>query len=195
MKDNALQKKLKAMFSYDPVTGIIMRIGKVKYQNRPLPYQVGLMNTTYGSSVLSLDGKNVAVQRVIWAMVTGKWPDGHRVGFKNGNPLDFRWDNLAAIPYGAARKAMLNKGVKLKSGATGVYYTANRIRPWKVSVCYDKRQYFAGSYATVEEAIIARDAKLKHLEENEHEIPLGRTTSRQSANDNWFARAQRLWQE
>jgi len=53
-------------------------------------------------AVVEIGGKRYAARRVVWAIMTGEWPDSkpHIIRMRNGDRFDLRWSNLYMIPTG-----------------------------------------------------------------------------------------------
>lgn len=83
-KEILTAEQLRAVFSYDPETGVVMR-------GRRVAGYVG-----NGRMVVEYKGRQLSLARIAWILQTGS-PPPHSVSFRNGNPLDLRWANLIDI--------------------------------------------------------------------------------------------------
>lgn len=85
--ENLLNKKIKESFTYDPITGIIVRnsTGNI----------VGTSNYA-GYLIFRLGSVNLRAHRVAWFLFHGKWPD-HQIDHINGIRSDNRITNLRDI--------------------------------------------------------------------------------------------------
>ncbi len=108
------------------------------------------------------DGKCVRLHRIIGKRMglTGK------VDHKNRNGIDCRRDNLRSADHG---ENQCNVGVKKnnKSGYSGITFLRDCPgKPWRANVqrtVEGKLNYWYATFATLEEAIEARDAKRLEL--------------------------------
>lgn len=77
-------QRIRELFLYDPHEGKLIRksTGFSDYST-----------TDHGYGQVIIDGKNCKVHRVIWAWMTGSWPE-HEIDHKNLNRNDNRWENL-----------------------------------------------------------------------------------------------------
>jgi HNH endonuclease len=84
----------RSRLSYDPDTGALTRLaftdtrGKF-HRERP----VRMTPRRNGYNQVSLLGYPYLVHRVIYLIVTGRWPK-HDIDHINGNPADNRWSNI-----------------------------------------------------------------------------------------------------
>lgn len=141
---------LKVMFHYDPVTGVVRR--RIKFnKSGPAGSVVGV--PTLGYLRVTLFGKSTGIHMVIWAIMTGKWPNQH-VDHVNGQRSDNRWCNLRLATRGEnlrnSRKPEHNT-----SGAKGVSWSAASGK-WHAYIGIDRRRVHLGFHDTVEEAAHAR---------------------------------------
>lgn len=99
-------------------------------------------------------GRCYTAHRVIWAMVTGEWPDV--IDHINGNPADNRFENLRSVRQvdncGNQRRYSTNK-----SGVTGVLWDKQHGR-WNAQLRRNGVKVFLGRFDTIEEAAAARRA-------------------------------------
>lgn len=84
------QTRLRELFIYTPTTGKFF--WKQSGKGRTLGEPAGSIDD--GHMVLRVDGVSHQQQRLAWIYVNGPIPEGQRIRFDNGNPLDCRISNL-----------------------------------------------------------------------------------------------------
>jgi len=143
-------KRARELLVYEPETGrLTWRIA------RPGTCCGALVGTRHsdGYSQVEIDGRFYRAHRVIWLIVTGKWPK-HQVDHRNGMRADNRWTNLrAAIPLQNSRNR--RPGKRNKSGRVGVYASGAR---WCAFIGIDNKVKGLGCYANFDDAVAARMA-------------------------------------
>lgn len=104
-----------------------------------------------------LDRKYLA-HRVVWALHTGAWPE-HTIDHINGNKVDNGPSNLRDVPH-----KMNCRNQRLRSnnttGHNGVSFDKARGK-FAVLVTIDSKTSHIGRFATIEEALSARNAAYK----------------------------------
>lgn len=85
---------LRRAVRYNPETGELLRAPHWK--------PMSLTAKSERDAVVEIGGKRYAARRVVWAIMTGEWPDSkpHTIRLQNGDPFDLRWENLYTIPDG-----------------------------------------------------------------------------------------------
>jgi hypothetical protein len=143
-----MQKRLKELLSYDPLTGVFLwlqdRGGKRAGD------EAGCRKRTY--IAISVDDRVYRAHHLAWLYMTGEWPDpfvDHRDLDKHNNV----WTNLRLA---TKSQNMANVGLikSNKSGLKGVSrYRAgeNYGKPWQAQIQKDGRTIYLGHYATKEE--------------------------------------------
>jgi hypothetical protein len=130
------------VFSYDPTTGVLCwavsegrRVAGVVLSNH-----------------FKYEGVSYVRGRIIWLLMTGKWPEGI-VDHRDGNNENSVWDNLRDVTY---QQNQFNK-VGYGKYPKGVVFKAdaNRSKPWSARIRIDGKKVPIGSYATMEEAAAA----------------------------------------
>jgi len=77
--------RLSEIFCYLPEEGVLSRL------NRPdKPVGTPLKN---GSLVVNVDGGTYPAHCIVWALMTGSWPDS-KVSHRDGNKANNKFDNL-----------------------------------------------------------------------------------------------------
>ena len=107
----------------------------------------------------SVLGKNYQAHRLIWLMMTGKWPT--QTDHKNGIRNDNRWENLRNVSHTEntrnARKRHDNT-----SGCSGVTFHKSTNK-WQVRIGTGKGPKHLGVFETKDEAIEARKRAEREL--------------------------------
>lgn len=101
-----------------------------------------------GHLFVQLDGRAVAVHRIIWAMRHGEWPNGF-IDHINRDPADNRPENLRIANYKQNRVNTSKTFKNNKCGFTGVVL---RRKKYVALINKDKKQQYLGSFNTAEEA-------------------------------------------
>jgi hypothetical protein len=90
--------------------------------------------------------------RVIWALAHGEWP-ANDIDHLNGNRVDNRLCNLV-VKSRAENSRNAKKRNNNTSGITGV--VGSKYGTWRAYICFNYKQIYLGSFATIEEAAAAR---------------------------------------
>jgi hypothetical protein len=151
------QERLRELFDYDPVEGILIRRFK---KNNAMPGPVGLNRSSKSRyPQIFVDNKAYALHRLIWIWVHGQIPDGMCIDHINGETMDNRIDNLRlASPVENWRNRRIRRGTK--SGYKGVSK-----QPYNYTAYLSVggvRQHL-GSFKTAEEAAAAYDSAAEEL--------------------------------
>ena len=141
--------ELRALFAYDPQTGIFTRKFAThgKGGSKPIGSVAGF-DATDGRRYMDIQGKRYYAHRLAWLYMTGDWPV--EVDHRNCDPLDNRWDNLRL-----ATRSQNNANMPIKrhntSGFKGVSWNRRR-NLWRAQICVNKRRYDLGHYRTPQQA-------------------------------------------
>lgn len=135
---------------YDPETGAlywrVARPGALK------GVLVGT-RTSEGYTQVEVDYRLYKAHRVIWLLMTGKWP-AHHIDHINGMRADNRWKNLReATPLENSRNRRPHKDSG--SGRVGVYFDNTR-RKWGAYIGVDRKCLNLGFFDKKEDAVEAR---------------------------------------
>ena len=154
-------QQLRQLLNYDPGNGVLTwkpRDGELRWSKAHAGNVAGGL-TPDGYIFLKIYNVSYGAHRVIWAMVTGKWPvcTDHRNGVRHDN----RWQNLRS---GTRQMNQRNQGLHKSntSGRTGVYWH----KPWscwKAAIKMNNATQVLGYFYRFEDAVKARvEAERKH---------------------------------
>lgn len=140
---------LRAMFHYDPVTGIVVR--KCKTGNNTYVGQI-VGSPTQGYLSVMVNGKNIMLHRMIMAMELDYWPEF--VDHRDHNRSNNRRDNLRVVTRGVNNH---NKTATSKSGVRNVNISPDG--GYYVSIRKDGNQHYFGRYKDLDLAeVVALEA-------------------------------------
>ena len=139
------QDQLRAMFDYDPDTGILLN----KRLNRRAGFLIGGGNSTKRHWCVKIGRATYTQQRVIWMWVYGKDPGSMMVDHIDQDAANNRLANLRLVSRAENRKnSKLN--ANNTSGYRGVYRMGNK---WQAKIMLPKgRSQSLGVFDTPEEA-------------------------------------------
>lgn len=144
--------RIRECFDYDPETGVLRR--KVKTgQNCKIGVASGCVHQS-GYMRVKLDGCGFLGHRVIWAWMTGQWPErfiDHIDLDKSNN----RWANLREATR-AENGANRPKNSANTTGKKGVCFHAKRNK-FQAQIRVDDKLLFLGRFGKLEEAAAAYD--------------------------------------
>jgi len=141
-------ERARELFRYDPLTGEFSRrisVGRFSAGSR-----AGYNSDGYRR--VGIDGRPYRVHRVIWLMMTGRWPNDV-IDHINGNRSDNRFCNLRELSRSEnarIRHPNPNKG----SGVPGVGENADT-GEFVATLRVGRRTHHLGTYATLEQAVTA----------------------------------------
>lgn len=142
-------EELRERYTYDPETGIL-RFRKRLNGFVKVGQQCGYVNPQ-GYRMVSVNNRNMAAHRVIWAIYHGEWPPSDmQIDHANGDRDDNRICNLRlATPSqnaGNSRRASDNA-----TGYKGVSYI-ERLNKWRATIRMDGKNHHLGCFLTPEDA-------------------------------------------
>ncbi len=137
-------------FLYDPKTGSLT--WKVSKGRALAGTAVGWI-TVKGYRETKLLQRCHKVHRVIFMMMTHRWPD-LEIDHVNGNKLDNRWANLRECRH-LENMHNQNKHRHNTSSVTGVCWH-KRMRQWQAYIANEGKQIHLGAFDRFEEAVAAR---------------------------------------
>jgi len=114
----------------------------------------------HGYKMGSIFQRQYLAHRVIWAIMTGAWPERH-IDHINGDKLDNRWSNLRDV---TRKENMRNRRISSnnRSGCHGVSKTRDG-ESWRARIHTSKGELWIGVFQSLDDAIIARKkAEQKH---------------------------------
>lgn len=123
------------LFSYNPVTGEFGVLGK------------GHLSIRRGYLVVSIGGRQISAQTIIWAMMTGEYPK-KTIDHEDLDQSNNRWINLREANQ-AQQQANRRLFKNNKTGYRGVYMQCGKFR---AQVRFDKKTHSLGTYDTPQEA-------------------------------------------
>lgn len=140
--------RLRELFKYNPETGILTRAGRPSGTD-----------ASTGHLTTWVDGRNVGVHRIAWALHYGAYPE-LEVDHVNGNGTDNRICNLRL-----ATSSENNRNRRLsdrnKTGVKGVF-RVKAGKPWRVCIGYGQRRYYITQFDEFDDAVAhANEMRLK----------------------------------
>jgi HNH endonuclease/AP2 domain len=156
---------LRQRYSYDPDTGILIRLPRpqsefpdfatwrsfmIRLANKPVTKK----SRGYVTISVAIEGKShyCMAHRAIWAMVTGAWPETD-IDHKNRVRDDNRWENLRAASDvdNAHNKSICYRN---KSGFKGVHWLPEN-KKWRAQIRLNGKVSHLGCFEELEEAASA----------------------------------------
>lgn len=117
-------ERLRELFRYEPATGHLINL--VARSSRSPVGRICGTPTPDGYIVVGIDGKRYYVHVVIWAFVTGAWPE-HQIDHENLDKSENWWKNLRpATPQ--QNRANSNMSRNNKSGLKGALFYQGKWR-------------------------------------------------------------------
>jgi hypothetical protein len=142
------QCRLKELFDYDPITGVLTRRVTVNH-NAKDGDTAGCPNNL-GYLQVKIDGSPYYVQRLAFLYMTGSFPV--EVDHENQDVSDNSWGNLREVTHGENLKNR-KLGKNNTSGVIGVYRGNGA---WRAEIKVGGKTICLGTYRTKLEAIDAR---------------------------------------
>lgn len=153
---------LRNLLRYDPETGLLFWREReaTSFNGNPAGWNASNAGRPafetkdgYGYKRGQVCGAQIRAHRVIWAIVTGEWPNG-QIDHINGQRLDNRWANLREV---STRQNSRNKkrSARNQSGHNGVSWDKGCSK-WRVHVGDGGKAKYIGVYASLEDAVRAR---------------------------------------
>ena len=151
MSDNILtQERLKELLSYDPETGVFVRI-KQTSSNAKIGDVAGAARRD-GYRIIQIDHKQFTAHRLAWLYMTGAFPPD-QIDHIDRNPTNNRFANLRAVTQ-SENMHNLGKSKYNSSGYRGVNYQ-KCCKKWYASIKLNNVQKNLGRFSTPEEASAA----------------------------------------
>ncbi len=155
------------MFSYDPATGVLLRIGILAEhayvtRKRWLGKPAGTLRGGY--LCLNNSGKAYKVHRIIWLMVHGDWPVGD-IDHINGIKDDNRLCNLRDVSR-AENMRNKSRGKTNETGVTGVQ--RRRGTSYRAFIQVNRKMLYLYNGPSFNDAVEARKAGEKKFDFHEN---------------------------
>lgn len=164
--------EMSARVSYDPVTGVFVRLPLVgsdrhskmhntRFANRP----TGSRSTSgYTDIIVVIDGVTFRIRahRVAFALMTGNWPsEDVEIDHRNNDRSDNRWENfrLASHSQNGQSKGQNKRNT---TGFKGVTFREGVPNPWKAQIGPGGKKIALGYFPTKEAAAAAYDRAAIH---------------------------------
>jgi len=149
-------RDLNELFYYNPKTGkVYWKVTKGPHakEGKEITY-ISKSPNKCGVHKVKIDGQLYLLHRVIWKMMTGRWPKD-QIDHINGDSLDNRWCNLREVTS-KENSRNVSRRSNNTSGVTGVYWH-KRDKVWHPLVV-DKDGNFVhlGYYDNFEDAVRVR---------------------------------------
>lgn len=156
------QKISNQLLSYNKKTGFLRWKAISCHKNHTT--KIGsIAGSNHGDGYLKImiNGHRYLSHRLIWFMVTGRWPK-NQIDHKNGIKNDNRWANLREATNG---QNIANTGAKSILGVKGAYWCENN-KKWRSSIRKNGITKHLGYFTTSTEAnkAFATAASLLHGE-------------------------------
>lgn len=152
---------VRKLFSYNKKTGELTRLTRTARCTKIGEVAGSVWTDGFAKyRLVSVDNVQHKMHRIIWLLVTGKWP-AHVIDHINGDGVDNRWCNLRAV---TAVENSRNRRLcrRNTSGCPGVWWRADN-KKWRVLIRVNGRLLHLGHFEELDIAIAARKAaEVKH---------------------------------
>lgn len=140
------------LFSYDPETGVFMRIARMTRSREIVPLPVPELAGTEKEGYLriSLFGKSFYLHRIAWLVVHGRWPT-ELIDHINGNRSDNRIENLRECSEAENRQNWRQPKSNNPHKLIGVNWH-KAARKYTAQIQINRKQKHLGLFETAEEA-------------------------------------------
>jgi hypothetical protein len=157
---------VKKTFGYDPETGLLRRLSKVKGRSLNDPVGYAAKNVRSGKTyiMVRMKLKTYVAHRLIWVLVHGTWP-AQELDHEDGDGTNNRITNLREATHAQNQKNK-RRPAHNSSGHVGVVWIKDD-KKWAARVYRGRETLCYGVYHTIEEAIAAR--KKAEAEHDFHE--------------------------
>jgi HNH endonuclease len=154
---------LRRVFTYNPKTGDLLwksiPWAPQKISTRLVGTRAGY-NSTNKYVMLKINKRMYRAHRIIWAVVTGKWPK-HYIDHKNGDAFDNRWENLREATH--TQNNLNRVPVKSVSGLRRVIWNRDN-KTWMARIKHKGKLRHLGCFDTKEASYIVACAAAKSLQ-------------------------------
>jgi hypothetical protein len=146
MTDEDLTAYLRALYTYDPLTGNVTR--KYKIGQHKAGETIGSYDDA-GYIKVSVYETSYRLHTIIWLMVYGRRPD-EMIDHIDGDRTNNRQSNLREVTHTQNQWNLRSKNPNRASGVKGVYYTPrNPSKPWAASINNKGNNIHLGYFADV----------------------------------------------
>lgn len=156
------QELVKELLDYNPTTGIFIwkKRNNKWFDSRFAGKRAGTI-LKIGYEMIIVMRQRMLSHRLAWLWYYGEYPK-FTIDHLDKNPMNNSIKNLRDVPQSVNN---FNRNVKTgKSGITGIHQTTDGI--WEASYTSSQFRYRFGRFKTVEEAKIAYDYGINHLDES-----------------------------
>lgn len=145
-KPDITQEELKRLVSYDPDTGLFIRLQKTsRAMIVGVPFAGGKKEGRLRLAVLA---KSYLAHRLAWFWMTGEWPADH-IDHINGDATDNRWSNLRSVTHAENQQNKRRPSRDNRCGFLGV--SMNR-KKFSARICVNRTTHRLGNFETPEQA-------------------------------------------
>lgn len=92
VRDTMPVERIKEIINYDPMTGLFTWKAKTRHNMPSIGKKAGGMRNKY--YYIRIDEVDYPAARIAWVIMKGEAPES-RIAFKDGNPQNLKWENLA----------------------------------------------------------------------------------------------------
>jgi len=150
---------VKAEFHYVPETGKLIRDTSIWSSKKGIKGAKSEQPFVHASGSgkqylrIGFGGKYIYAHRIIWVWMTGEQPK--HIDHLDGDGLNNRWENIRSVSQSENMKNQRIHKTNL-SGISGISYRKDSGR-WRVRVGKDGQVCNVGTFASFDEAVMARD--------------------------------------
>jgi len=155
--------RLRELFEADFEKGLLYRRVSVRGGKGGKGAVVGCVQKRTGRKMVTIDGTNYGLARVLWMLHTGRDPGNQYIDHINGDPGDDRLENLRMVSPG---ENIINRGTNSQTGVRGVYLFPHPYKDgspkYVVQLCravkrnpdgtYKRKTYHYGTFRDFEKA-------------------------------------------
>lgn len=138
---------LRQHFAYDPETGAVTKLRQRRGDRLPLGTPLGFRNGN-GYLRAGVDGRQVYVHQIAWALATGHWSD-KIIDHRNGDKTDNRLANLRECTQAENTR---NSTRRSHSGQPYKGVRRTRAGTWQARIRIDNKEVYLGTFGTPEQA-------------------------------------------
>lgn len=146
-RDSLTQEQLKEYLSYNPDTGVFVRV-KASPRGRDRTGEVAGHIEVTGYSAINVLSIKYLAHRLAWLYMTGAWPND-LIDHINGNRADNRFANLREADANINQQNLSSARSHNKIGLLGVSSSKKR---WKAEIRANGHRTHLGTYDTPDEA-------------------------------------------